>query len=205
MMRRLLPKLMLIVAIGLATLGGAAAAEVLVEPSEPVELVSVPGRLQPVPGSDRLAARAADPAAGPRWAVRSYRNRGGEVCADFGREVDGRIGLISVGEFRERRLSEGSGNCGDPAAASGLLAAATVYPDDPTTAEAEPARTIVHGIASARVADVVVEWDGESQKIALSPDGAFIAVADGERKRIRLTVRYRDGSEAEFVLDLLAR
>jgi hypothetical protein len=157
----------------------------------------------PVPGSESVESRTADPAGGPPWAVRVYKLASGDSCADFGREVDGRLGLIDgAGRFHVRRSADAGGNCGDPDAATGLLLAATFYPDDPTTDEFEPPRTIIHGIAGVRVRQIEVRWPDRSEPVELSPRRGFVAVYDGQVTDLLVTVTYRDGTVNTFNLKL---
>jgi hypothetical protein len=148
----------------------------------------------PVPGTLSVEARAADPdsAAAP-WVVRTYATEGGQTCADFGREVDGKVGLLDGdGSFHERRPEDAGGNCGDPDAAAGLILAATFYPDDPTTKAYEAPRTILHGLAGSHVTSVEASWPDGRRQVELSPRGAFIQVYAGQPESVPVTVNYDD-------------
>jgi hypothetical protein len=185
---------LLLAAVAAATALGVTAASALAPDDQPAvqdQWAGLPG----VAGSDEIAARTGDPDGGVRWAVRTYTNRAGARCADFGQEVGGRIGMVDAeGAFHERKLVEGTGNCADPAAGIGIGLSVTVYPDDPTTAGVEPARTIVHGLAGPRIERVSVEWPKGTELLTLSSRRAFIAVHDGGEPPLSVSVGYSDGT-----------
>jgi hypothetical protein len=200
-MGRLARRTAVVLMLAVSAAGGAAAANVLTDGSPAGELTL--GGPAVVPGSNSLESTAPDPAGGPGWAVRVYTGAGGETCADFGRQVDGKIGLIDGnGDFHERRLEEASGNCGVPDQGMGLLISATFYPDDPTTKASEPPRTILHGVLGARVQDVSVQWPDGERRLDGSRRGAILSVYDGPAEIVPVTVHYRDGSSARYDLKL---
>jgi hypothetical protein len=192
--------LALIVVLG-ATAGGVALADVVVG-GVPTDERAAPDPT-PVPGSQSIEAYAPDRQGGPAWAVRVYALRSGQLCADFGREVRGELGLIDGnGAFHARRPADAGGNCGDPDAALGLILSASFYPDDPTTSAYEPPRTIIHGVAGSHVTGVEVGWPSGGEPLRLSRRRAFISVYDGAVSHLPVTVSYDDGSQVTPELKL---
>jgi hypothetical protein len=199
-MRRLGKGICALAIVIAASLGGIAAANV-VSGAPPDELTAPDPT--PVAGTESIENGAPDPAGGARWAVRVYKIVNGQTCADFGRELNGELGMIDgAGAFHVRRPEDAGGNCGDPDAATGLLLAATYYPDDPTTDVYEAPRTIVHGVAGSRVTAIAVAWPDATKRLDLSPRRAFISVYPGGVADVAVSVTYRDGSTTSYELAL---
>jgi hypothetical protein len=95
-------------AVALVTAGATLAATGTVRIGSPVKVERPPAGVDlrspgVVPGSVHLAAaRVADPDGGPPWGVRTFRTRDGHLCAQAGRVMAGRLGVIGFdGAFHE--------------------------------------------------------------------------------------------------------
>jgi hypothetical protein len=200
-MRSISRAVLTLVVVVAAAVAGTLTATALGLGAGPDEVAAPDPRI--VPGSDSIESRAADPAGGPPWAGRVYLSQGGQICADFGREIDGRIGLVdAAGSFHERRPDDAGGNCGDPNAALGLMLAVDYYPDDPTTSGVEAARTVVHGVAGTRVRTISVRWPTGDEALEVSRRGAFISVYGRGASVVPVLVEYQGGRQETFELDV---
>lgn len=192
MRRRSLRPLGLVLTLVSLSVGGAAAADVLTEDPPPREGADT----TPRPNTATLDAAAVDPAGGPRWRMRVYESQDGRRCSQVGQESGDRIGHVrGDGGFRELQLHEG-GSCVQLAsqAASVII---TTLSDVPVTAEVEPERTIVRGLARPDVAAIRIVGSSDERTLEPSGRGAFLAVYEGTLTFRELDVYASDANGAE--------
>ena len=187
----------LVIGLALAVLlAGVAAAAILISrgkalPAPNARDLSSSG--VPIPGSAHLAGLDApdpDPAA-PPWDIRISRTRAGETCTAVGQVLDGQFGIVGLDNvFRALPLG-GVDACGVQSPNGPLLAGARVFLGDAST----EARTVVNGIAGAGARSVIAYGPEGPRKLALGPEGSFIAVYRGyvEDVRPRIVVVSADG------------
>ncbi|MEA2195063.1 MAG: hypothetical protein QOG42_1497 [Solirubrobacteraceae bacterium] len=121
------------------------------------------------PGVVASSAKA-DPAGGPKWAVRVFTNPAGLDCAVIGRLMGGTIGRFDPSRTFHALPARVTGPC-EPVARSGLLVA-VFY--DPTA----PKRTVVYGISRDR-RPVRITIAGVTRTVAPGGLGTFVDVREG--------------------------
>jgi hypothetical protein len=167
-----------VAAVAAASGSAAIATKVLDSDDPPVRAGDAAvGELAPAPADRRLAlATAADPVERHGWGVRIYQGRTGETCAVAGRLLQGRLGVIQNGRFRE--LPAGvPGQCTDLAAEHALVTARS-YGAGST---AGAARTVVYGIVDRTVTRVGIGRTASERQIPVAADGTFVYVMKGAR------------------------
>jgi hypothetical protein len=140
----------------------------------------------PLPETSRLAGvQTTDPAGGAPWGVRVFSNAAGAHCFAPGRVVDGKLGVISGGVFRELPL-RGPGTCvqfNGREVPLGMVA--RYYPPED--------RTAIYGVASPLVTSIGFQTGIRSQTVIPDSDGAYIAVFEGE-PHVRRIITLTDGT-----------
>jgi hypothetical protein len=176
------------------------------------ESVTQPPPLQtPIASTVRQTLRAADPAGGPAWALRSWqgipnphldggRGIGAErfICTEVGVLHDGVLveaGLDSSGRPLStiKEYDVRTGGCTQPKYVdrSGHSLQIQSYVDDPFSYEPQPARTVVSGLLPAGASHAVLLGAGASRPLRLDRNDAFLAVLAGRYWDASLRVSYR--------------
>jgi hypothetical protein len=158
----------------------------------------------------RIEASAPDTRGGPRWVVRTFQARrfvaprgGGalqqigrpEVCAQLGRELDGRFGWIdATNTWRPVGVTYFGApiSCKRRRADPTLQIATPI--SDPSRGSAEPLNAVVWGFAGAP-ARVALTVDGRARPVIPTPRGVVLDVLPpGSRRHVaRAGFRTRDG------------
>lgn len=175
-----------------ATLAGVTAASALTDGGGPDDRRPAVEQLQPRQGTTRVAPGQADPAGGPRWAVRAYDSEEGLSCVELGRlSAEGRYGRLEP-DGKVTELPEGPhGVCGDMAV-DPFVFAVTTRPAHRNL----PARTVLYGLAGPEVETVSAGAPGRRlAPLQLSGERTFVVVADGLHpvSEFPVDVRLRDG------------
>jgi hypothetical protein len=135
------------------------------------------GELAPAPADRHLAlASAADPVERHGWGVRIYQGRTGETCAVAGRLMQGRLGVIQNGRFREFAAGI-PGQCADLAVEHALVAVRNYG----AGATAGATRTVVYGIVDRTVTGVGIGRTAPGRQIPVAADGTFVYPVQGVR------------------------
>jgi hypothetical protein len=179
--------------LALTCAGGAAAGTLTVLRGSPLPVpVAAPPEQVPEPGTSRLSeVRAPDPDGGaqPPWSLRIARSRAGLVCSTVGQVVEGELGIVGLdGRFREQPLGAAD-SCGIPRSDGPTLIGARVF----EARRRADVRTIVSGVVSADLDEVVVETDGRRQVAERGPDGTFALALRGYPEDLSLAVEVRAG------------
>ena len=142
----------------------------------------------PIPATIRETLRAADPAGGPEWVLRSWQGRR-NPRANFGagyrpnRFYCYQVGILDHGHLVQPRpghpphvlsLDEqgfGVGGCNDPASMKRFppLAEATTYLHDPYAYSPRPVRTVISGVLRPDATDPVLTGAGPAAPAATGP------------------------------------
>lgn len=173
-------------------------------PGEVVPDRSAGGRRDAIPGTDAIAARAADPQGGPPWVVRTFERasvdgRGRVRCAQLGRLVEGEVAWVMPGGRRAKRL---------PLAVTETTTCATTAPISeqlgvaiggmPTRAVDDPAArigaTVLWGVIDGPAVSARVEHPDFGGAVKIR-DHAILEVRRGPvaQSWTRLVVKDRDG------------
>jgi hypothetical protein len=160
-------------------------------------LTGVRGRVDPAPDGRRLAlARAPDPTDPQRWGLRMYKSASGFTCLTLGRVVDGRLGVIRGGQFKE--LPARSGGMCAALDTEHVVMAVRMYADGGDSRR----RTVVYGAVDRTVRAVrVVSIHGRATPVPIAADGTFIVVRGGDEP-FHLTRLVIDGSGGRQVRPL---
>lgn len=188
--------------LALVAAGAALAATGQLDFGPPLDPLGRPGRQDhggsPAQRGRLLAVRTPDPAGGPPWGIRTFRSRRGELCAQYGRVVAGRlVALERSGRPRELRLGclgrARPGSYGQTGAdASGALG--------PVSGDQ---RTLMYGYVGTRARQVILQRRAgglEPRRMVLPVrDGAYLAVYRGVVRNYfldqpRITVVLDDGT-----------
>lgn len=111
------------------------------------------------------SSTVADVAGGPPWVVRAYTNSAGDECVQVGRLREGVFGRVQERRFRALP-PDAPGVCGPASRRSSLVAAER---------QADPARTIVFGLAASR-GPVTVSVASTTRRANPAALGAFLTV-----------------------------
>ena len=190
-MRALLAIALLLAATG----AGSATASAFVDGGE-VSFEREPEHLLPGPAELAAGARAADPAGGPAWAVRTYVSRTGRLCAERGRVAAGEFGDLGEEGRLEPRPAGPTGVCADPGRDPVVAAV-----DRVAAHGAAPARTVVFGASLRRPARAVLRPEGAPElELPIGARGSFIAVLPGLREpaTLPLAVELHGGGVETF-------
>jgi hypothetical protein len=133
------------------------------------------GRLDPAPRYRQLAqATARDPRGREPWGLRVFHGATGDTCVVLGRVVDGRLGVIRRGQFRE--LPTRTGGVCAPLASHHIIMTARHY----APATIADGRTAVYGIVDRTVTSLRIRHDGGmTEPLRIAPDGTFVVVRAG--------------------------
>jgi len=190
---------------GLLTLslgGVATAASSLIHVGDPAPPAPVPKQQHASTNSVRLLGlRTADPDGGPPWGMQVYRANDGAQCVQFGRVVDGQLGLLEDRDVL-RPLPALGGPCQSGTSLAGLsgvqrlVASGHLQPATCTLAGQGPSRpaglppcqpsdvrTLVFGFAGeqAHSAELALESDTLRQPLSPAEQGAYLFVVRGPR------------------------
>ena len=152
----------------------------------------------PIPATIRETLRAADPAGGPEWVLRSWQGRR-NPRANFGagyrpnRFYCYQVGILDHGHLVQPRpgapprvlsLGEqgfGVGGCNDPASMRRFppLAEATTYLQNPYSYSPRPVRTVISGVLRPDATDPVLTGAGPPRPLRLDRNRAFLLVLPG--------------------------
>jgi hypothetical protein len=146
----------------------------------------------PAPGTSTITAlRAADPGGGIPWALRVARSRTGLVCGTVGQaRPGGPFGLVGLdGRFRTLASSAVDG-CGQLP-----LIGARVF----DARRARDVRTVVNGVAGARLRKVEVTVAGRQRSLKVGSGGTFVLALRGypEDTGIEVRLTFAGGRTAE--------
>lgn len=166
-------RLLIVLALALATIGGVAAASIIV-PQPGDETTGGPDAVQPDGTPATIDALAADPSGGPRWGVRVYRSRAGLTCPEPGRVQEGAFGPVDAeGKVRARPV-QASGACVDLSAADPIGFAIATF----RARAGQGARAVLFGVAPG-VQDLRYVTPSGDRRLPRAPDGAFMVVEAG--------------------------
>lgn len=180
-------------ALAAASVLGAVVAGALVadEPDIAPDMV----RPTPVPASASLeSVRAADPRGGEPWAIRVHRASGGRTCVAVGVAHGGRLGVVEAdGRFSALPL-QGPDHCADLQEEPAQFGLAGVRGADGGW------RTLLAGVAGAKVSRVTLVEDGKRRTLGLSEHRAFLEAFDGNVSFADVGVEFQltDGSLKRF-------
>jgi hypothetical protein len=137
-----------------------------------------------VPADRRFgAARARDPHDSTVWGVRLYYNKAGDACALVGAVVDGRLGRIRDGRFKQL-----------PAHAVGVCHDMNdhVFTTYRTYTDTSDSRTVVYGLADRSIASLeIATRDGKRHGIEIAPDGSYVLALAGRDPLVGATLTVR--------------
>ena len=135
------------------------------------------GRVQPSLDYRQLAqARAADPSDPEPWGLRRFTSAKGETCLTLGRVVDGRLGVLQDGQFKELPARSG-GMCASLDGDHVVMAVRDYY----ATSRARH-RTVVYGAVDRTVRSVhVLSAQGQTTPVPIAADGTFLIVRASDR------------------------
>jgi hypothetical protein len=152
----------------------------------------VPPEQTPVPASARVAPqRAADPGAGPPWALRIAQSRTGLLCSTVGQVVGGQFGLVGL-DRRFRTLAAGIvDGCGQERHNAASLVGARVF----DAHDARDVRTVVNGVAGPQLRRVTLQAGRLRRDVPVGPGGVFVTALRGypEDLGIRVALMFADG------------
>lgn len=209
-------------AVAVAGGGGDPLAPAATAPADPSRPARAPARPQPrgagllrlrATAPPRVEASAPDSRGGPPWVVRVFPSqrfapaRGGralrrigkpEVCAQLGRELDGRFGWVdATNTWRPVPVSYWGAPilCWHRGVEPQLQLTTPI--SDPSGGGADPLNAVVWGFAG-RAAAVDLTVDGARRGVDPTPHGVVLAVLPpgGRRHRARAELRFRDGARA---------
>lgn len=138
-----------------------------------------------------LPLRAADPGAGPDWAIRVSRSETGLTCSVVGQVIGEQFGLIGLdGRFRSYAPALVDG-CGSEQGNATTLLGARVF----DARERDEIRTVVNGVAGDELEEVVVTAGGQRFRPPIGDGGTFVLALRGypEDVGLRVTLRFADG------------
>ncbi|MCW2993922.1 MAG: hypothetical protein JWQ18_1417 [Conexibacter sp.] len=138
-------------------------------------LEGLSGHVDPAPAYRQLARSSVrDPVEREPWGLRLFRSAKGYSCFTLGRVVDGRLGVIRGGQFREIP-TRAAGICGDLEVHHYVLAART-YP--PRTIPG--GRTLVYGVVDRTVTRLaILSATGRRTPVRIASDGTFLVLRTG--------------------------
>jgi hypothetical protein len=176
--------LALALAVIVASVGAATAAELISTGKPARDTRDLPARIKPNVSLPTLALTARDPARRLPWGVATYATRDGHDCVLLGQANMGRLGEAVGATFRPY-LADRPGVCGRLDAVPLFFAVA--YSRD------EPRRTLVFGRARGGVSTVTIGEPDTTHRVRTGPDGAFLAVLDGRVDNKAVSVAAADG------------
>jgi hypothetical protein len=178
-----------LVALPIAATSGAATAVVLrqavISAPDPSQ---VPDDQTPLAGTAKVSTvRAADPGTGLPWTVRVARSKTGFTCTTVGQVRDGVFGLTGLDGVFRRLPGELSDACGQGGTLTGARVLAADKPAD--------VRSIVYGVAGAKLRGVTLEAATGNRALRIGPDGTFVAALRGypEDNAVAVTLRFAGG------------
>jgi hypothetical protein len=176
------------------------------EGNQPIANVAVPAYRSPAPATStqlppfelqinstvRETLRAADPAGGPTWVLRSWQGRpnpkvrgvGHErfVCAELGVLVDGK--LVEPGtnpSSKSQPLTSEQGRCNQTASLTRMryMLALESFLNDPYEYTPHPSRTVLSGVLPPEARDPLLLGLGPARPLPLDSNNAFLIVLPG--------------------------
>lgn len=155
----------------------------------PPSAVDLPPEQTPQVGTAQVGSpRAADPAGGPAWALRTARSRTGLTCTTVGQVRDGAFGIVGRdGRFR-RLPGTVTDACGDD---SGTLVGARIVADDDPRA----VRSVVYGVGGPELRSATLHSTEGQRTLELGDGGIFVAALRGypEDRAINVRLAFADG------------
>ena len=172
-------------------------------------------RVQPIPGTAVVEARAPDPGGGLAWGVLGYRTSRGYCVTQPGRVVDDRVGTVNfvLGTFSD--IWDVGRQCGasmdglppdwpvgvGSSFGGGLMPQSLDPTADPQTGRIARrtlrGRTVIYGVARPTVRQVTIETPRDGRTLIPSKRAhSFIVVYDGTfpTGQLKLTAKMADGS-----------
>jgi hypothetical protein len=133
------------------------------------------GGLDPAPGYRQLAlASTGDPVERQPWGLRLFKNAKGDTCLTLGRVVDGRLGVVRQGQFKELP-ARAAGMCA-PLEERHVVMAVRDYPNSVVAG----GRAVLFGIVDRTVTRLGLRAaDGSLSAPAVRADGTFVVVRRG--------------------------
>lgn len=163
--------LLLAAAVIVVSVGAATAADLISVGTPARNTLDIPARSGPNSRPWKIDVTAPDPGRRLPWAVATYKAKDGTDCVLFGQASLGRLGEVTGGEFHPYPHDH-VGFCGHLDRAKMFF---STYP----TAD-EPRRVLVIGRARPGIGFVTItEPGGKTHRVNTGPDGAFLAVFDG--------------------------
>lgn len=189
-MRRLVIATAMLITMAVGVAGASIVSGASAEPS-------TPGTAEPPAGPGHVGETVPDPRGGPPWAVRMRTTPAGQRCMTVGR-TDGRA--FGPVDARGRILDTGPSFSGSCAASESepLQVALARYAD---TAGSGP-RSVLFGVADARVVSVEVAQPGGIEPITPDRYHTFVVVREGLARDELWTViaTLRDGTQRTYPL-----
>jgi hypothetical protein len=156
------------------------------------------GGIDPAPSYRQLAlASTADPVERQPWGMRLFKSANGDTCLALGRVVDGRLGTVRPGQFKELPTRT-AGMCA-PLEARHIVMATRTYPNSIIAGS----RVVLFGMVDRTVRRLELRSaTGPSWPLSVKADGTFLVVRRG-RDAFRQAQLVIDGSAGHraIVLD----
>jgi hypothetical protein len=172
-------------------------------PPLPAKAVAPPPFELPIASTATETLRAADPAGGPEWVLRSWQGRpnnnvrgvGSEPfrCIELGVLWHGRLVEPSATpSARSQPLSSESGGCNRPKELERMRYTLTLesFLDDPYQYTPVPARAVLSGMLPSGARDPVLLGAGPARTLPLDANDAFLVVLPGRYWNARPRISY---------------